>query len=194
MPQHIRTIIVPGWRDSGPGHWQTLWQAQLPDAERVVQDDWYTPRRADWVQALERLILSRPEPVVVVAHSLGCITTVHLGAEAVARVHGALLVAPADPERRGVLIDFAPVPAEPLPYRSLVVASNTDPYCPVRLAGAYARGWGSEFVRLQDAGHINVESGHGHWPLGWALLQSLRQEAQQAADAVALPVAAQAVA
>ena len=189
MPQHIRTIIVPGWRDSGPGHWQTLWQAQLPDAERVVQDDWYTPRRADWVQALERLILSRPEPVVVVAHSLGCITTVHLGAEAVARVHGALLVAPADPERRGVLIDFAPVPAEPLPYRSLVVASNTDPYCPVRLAGAYARGWGSEFVRLQDAGHINVESGHGHWPLGWALLQSLLHEAQEGMDASRLSAA-----
>ncbi|MDR3005979.1 MAG: alpha/beta fold hydrolase [Acidovorax sp.] len=194
MPQHIRTIIVPGWRDSGPGHWQSLWQAQLPDAERVLQEDWYTPRRADWVRALEQLILSRPEPVVVVAHSLGCITTVHLGAAAAAQVQGALLVAPADPERRGALADFAPVPAEPLPYRSLVVASNTDPYCPVRLAGAYARGWGSEFVRLQDAGHINVESGHGHWPLGWALLQSLRQEAQQAADVVALPAAAQAVA
>lgn len=192
MPQHIRTIIVPGWRDSGPGHWQSLWQAQLPDAERVQQDDWYTPRRADWVRALEQLILSRPEPVVVIAHSLGCITTVHLGVEAANQVQGALLVAPADPERRGVLVDFAPVPAEPLPYRSLVVASNTDPYCPVRLAGAYARGWGSEFIRLQDAGHINVESGHGNWPLGWALLQSLRQEAQLAADAVALsPGAAQ---
>lgn len=194
MPQHIRTIIVPGWRDSGPGHWQSLWQAQLPDAERVVQDDWDTPRRAEWVQALEQLILSRPEPVVVVAHSLGCITTVNLGVAAAAQVQGALLVAPADPERRGALIDFSPVPAEPLPYRSLVVASNTDPYCPVRLAGAYARGWGSEFVRLQDAGHINVESGHGHWLLGWALLQSLRQEAQQAADAVALPLGIKAMA
>ena len=53
------------------------------------------------------------------------------------------------------------------------MASSNDPYCPVRLAGAYARGWGSEFVRLPDAGHINIESGHGHWPLGMALLQSL---------------------
>ena len=56
MAQHTRIIIVPGWRDSGPGHWQTLWQEQLPQAERVVQDDWLTPRRDAWVQALERLI------------------------------------------------------------------------------------------------------------------------------------------
>jgi hypothetical protein len=55
----------------------------------------------------------------------------------------------------------------------VLVASSNDPYCPVRLAGAYARACGSEFVRLQDAGHINVESGHGEWPLGVALLQSL---------------------
>jgi predicted alpha/beta hydrolase family esterase len=84
-----------------------------------------------------------------------------------------LLVAPADPERRGVLADFAPVPYQSLPYRSIVVASSNDPYCPVRTAGAYARAWGSEFVRLQHAGHINVESGFGAWPLGLALLQSL---------------------
>ena len=182
MAQHTRIIIVPGWRDSGPGHWQTLWQEQLSQAERVVQDDWLTPRRDAWVQALERLILARPEPVVIAAHSLGCITTAHLGEEAAARVQGALLVAPADPERRGALADFAPVPYAQLPYRSILVASNTDPYCPVRLAGAYARAWGSEFVRLQNAGHINVESGHGHWPLGWGLLQSLLEDARVAAE------------
>lgn len=182
MAQHTRIIIVPGWRDSGPGHWQTLWQTQLPQAERVVQDDWLMPQRGAWVQALEQLILSRPEPVVIAAHSLGCITTAHLGDAAAARVQGALLVAPADPERRGALADFAPVPYAPLPYRSILVASNTDPFCPVRLAGAYARAWGSEFVRLQDAGHINVESGHGAWPLGWGLLQSLLEDARVAAQ------------
>jgi hypothetical protein len=26
---------------------------------------------------------------------------------------------------------------------------------------------------MQNAGHINIDSGHGEWPLGWALLQSL---------------------
>ena len=178
-------IIIPGWRDSGPGHWQSLWAEQIPGAVRVQQDDWITPSRKAWITSITQTILSQPGPVVVAAHSLGCIATTHLPPEAAARIQGALLVAPADPERRGVLADFAPVPYQALPYRSILVASNNDPYCPVRTAGAYARAWGSEFVRLQNAGHINIESGHGEWPLGLALLQSLTHEMDWAGQAPA---------
>ena len=182
-------IIVPGWRDSGPGHWQTLWADRLPQASRVVQDDWITPTRAAWVAQLEKTVLAQEQSVVIVAHSLGCIATTHMGPEAAAHVRGALLVAPADPERRAILSDFAPVPYAALPYRSILVASSNDPYCPIRLAGAYARAWGSEFVRMQNAGHINVESGHGEWPLGRALLQSLTEQGGGGAERPAPPVA-----
>jgi predicted alpha/beta hydrolase family esterase len=172
------TIVnVPGWRDSGPAHWQSLWSERLLGAVRVQQDDWVSPTRESWVRSIAQTILAQPGPVVVVAHSLGCIATTHLPADAVARIQGALLVAPADPERRAALADFAPVPYQKLPYRNVLVASSNDPYCPIRLAGAYARAWGSELVRLQEAGHINVESGHGEWPLGLALLHSLMGEA-----------------
>ena len=171
-------VIVPGWRDSAPAHWQSLWSDRLKGTVRVQQDNWVSPTRESWVRSIAQTILAQPGTVVVVAHSLGCIATTHLPAEAVARIQGALLVAPADPERRAALVDFAPVPCQKLPYRNVLVASNNDPYCPVRLAGAYARAWGSELVRLQDAGHINVESGHGEWPLGLALLQSLMGEAE----------------
>ncbi len=175
MSSQPTLVFVPGWRNSGPGHWQSLWAQQLPHAVRVEmqEDDWQRPKRGVWVQAIGRTILAQPGPVVVVAHSLGCIATTHLPSEVARRIEGALLVAPADPERRGVLADFAPVPYQALPYRSIVVASANDPYCPIRTAGAYARSWGSEVVRLQNAGHINVESGHGEWPLGLSLLQSL---------------------
>ena len=177
MNTHPRIVIVPGWRNSGPAHWQSLWARQLPGSERVAQDDWLVPHRQAWVGALEKQVLSDSRPVVLVAHSLGCITAVHMGEHAASRVRGALLVAPADPERRAQLIDFAPVPYAPLPYRSVLVASSNDPFCPIRRAGAYARAWGSELVRLQNAGHINVESGFGAWPLGLALLQSLLDDA-----------------
>lgn len=169
----LSIVIVPGWRDSGPGHWQSLWAERYAHTVRVVQDDWITPVRHAWVHTLSETILAQPGAVVVAAHSLGCIATTRLPAEAVQRIQGALLVAPADPERRAVLADFAPVPAKKLPYRSVLVASSNDPYCPVRLAGAYARAWGSEFVRIQEGGHLNIDSGHGEWPLGIALLQSL---------------------
>jgi len=175
-PAMANILIIPGWRDSPAGHWQSLWADQLPGAVRVQQDDWMTPSRSAWVASITRAILEQPGPVVVVAHSLGCIAATHLPPEATAHIAGALLVAPADPERRSVLADFAPVPYQPLPYRSVIVASSNDPFCPVRTAGAYARAWGSEFVRLQNAGHINLESGFGAWPLGLALLQSLTGE------------------
>ena len=173
MSQTPTILIVPGWRDSGPGHWQSLWAESVVGAVRVSQDNWISPTRSAWVGRIAETIQAQDGPVVLVAHSLGCIACTHLPPEVVARVHGVLLVAPADPERRAPLVDFAPVPYHTLPYRSVVVASSNDPYCPVRTAGAYARSWGSEFVRLQNAGHINIDSGFGAWPLGLALLQSL---------------------
>ena len=188
MANSLRIIIVPGWRDSGPGHWQSLWADRLAGAVRVVQDDWISPVRSAWVQSISQTILSQPGPVVIAAHSLGCIATTHLPPEAAARIQGALLVAPADPERRGALADFAPVPFQKLPYRNVLVASSNDPFCPVRLAGAYARAWGSEFVRIQDGGHINIDSGHGEWPLGLALLQSLAGEGGLALKPASQPV------
>jgi predicted alpha/beta hydrolase family esterase len=173
MSKKPTILIVPGWKNSGPDHWQSLWAESLVDAVRVQQDNWISPTRSAWVDRIAETVIAQDGPVVLVAHSLGCIASTHLPPEAVARIHGALLVAPADPERRAPLVDFAPVPYHTLPYRSVVVASSNDPYCSVRTAGAYARSWGSEFVRLQNAGHINTDSGLGEWPLGKALLQSL---------------------
>ena len=173
MSQTPTILIVPGWRDSGPGHWQSLWAESIEGTVRVSQDNWMSPTRSAWVGRIAETVLAQDGPVVLVAHSLGCIASTHLPPEAVARIQGALLVAPADPARRAPLVDFASVPYHTLPYRSVLVASSNDPYCPVRTAGAYARSWGSEFVRLQNAGHINIDSGFGAWPLGLALLQSL---------------------
>ena len=43
-----------------------------------MQDDWHTPTRSAWVARLEETVLEQPGPVVIVAHSLGCITTAHM--------------------------------------------------------------------------------------------------------------------
>lgn len=173
----VSVVIVPGWRNSGPGHWQSLWAARIAGAVRVEQEDWLQPHRSPWVASVEEAIAAAPHPVILVAHSLGCIASVHAveqqRSKAAGGIAGALFVAPADPERRALFEDFTPVPANPLPFASIVAASSNDPYCPIRMASAYAKSWGSTFVRVPSAGHINVESGHGEWPLGWALLGAL---------------------
>ena len=64
-------VIVPGWRDSGPGHWQSLWAEQLPGTVRVQQDDWITPTRKAWITAIGNTILEQPDPVVIAARGDG---------------------------------------------------------------------------------------------------------------------------
>jgi predicted alpha/beta hydrolase family esterase len=177
--RHAVPLIVPGWKDSGPDHWQSGWQLRL-GAERVRQASWDAPSRHSWVQGLLRAIAQIDRPVLLIAHSLGCITIAHWARTApgifLSRrvVRGALLVAPADVERTDAapaLRDFAPVPMRPLPFPATVVASDTDPYCSLGRATALASAWGATLHRLGDAGHINASSGHCTWADGLALLQ-----------------------
>jgi predicted alpha/beta hydrolase family esterase len=169
-------LIVPGLGGSGPGHWQSVWESELPDATRVAQADWNEPRRGPWIAAMRQGIAARPGAVVV-AHSLGCILLAHLLADDTeAPVAGALLVAPADVERPpapNCVRRFAPVPMKRLPFPSMVVASGNDPFATFARAGAFASAWGSELIDIGNAGHINVEAGFGPWPEGRTILDRL---------------------
>lgn len=80
--ESIRYLIVPGWQGSPEDHWQTHWQNSLPNSARVEQADWLTPRREDWVAALAEAIAADSTPVILIAHSLGCITVAHWAATA----------------------------------------------------------------------------------------------------------------
>ena len=174
----MTVLVLPGYGDSGPAHWQTLWE-QRYGYTRVAQADWLAPQRDDWVRTLEEAVRRASAPVILVAHSLGCILVAHWARRgSVARVAGALLVAPPDVDETQILIpeveSFAPVPTGRLPFRSIVVASTTDPYVTAVRARAMADGWGAAFVDAGDAGHVNAESNLGDWPDGHRLLDELR--------------------
>lgn len=174
-PENV--LILPGWQNSGPEHWQSRWET-LHGFRRVDQHDWMTPRRGDWIARLEDVILGSDGPVVLVAHSLGCILTAAWAqvSRSTTRVQGALLVAPGDPERdelRGVLPSWAPIVRDRLPFPSLLLGSHDDPYCSLAKAQSLADAWGSRFIDCGPCGHINAESGLGDWPDGLALLREL---------------------
>lgn len=174
----IETLIVPGLDGSGAGHWQRLWADRDPASDVVEQEDWATPVLSDWLHALEARIVEAPNSVIV-AHSLGCLLVAQLaGRPAASHVAGALLVAPPDMARlareRPDLADFAVASGERLPFASIFVASRNDPYMSWPRAEALAKEWGSALIDLGRAGHINVDSGHGHWPEGPILADGLR--------------------
>jgi predicted alpha/beta hydrolase family esterase len=145
---------------------------------RVDQHDWLRPRRGDWIARLEDVVLGCEGPVVLVAHSLGCILTAAWAqvSRSTARVHAALLVAPGDAEReelRGVLPSWSPIVRQRLPFPSVLVGSRNDPFCRFERAQGLASDWGAHLKDLGEAGHINAESGLGDWTAGHALLTDL---------------------
>jgi uncharacterized protein len=173
-------LILPGWQNSGPDHWQSRWET-LHGGVRVEQHDWMRPLRGDWIARLEDVLLSQTSPVVLVAHSLGCLLTAAWASHSrnTHWVKAALLVAPGDAEReelRPVLTSWAPVPLQRLPFPSVLLGSHNDPYCTLERAQTFAQAWGAEFVDYGACGHINTESGLGDWPAGFKILQQLLDE------------------
>ena len=154
-------LIVPGLRDSGPGHWQTWLEAKLPHTRRVRQTDWETPHLPDWADRVCQTLNETGGPAWIVAHSFGCLASVAASRLRPGLIRGALLVAPADPDR----FQIPPAAlAGILPFPSLVVASSNDPWVSAASARRWARAWGSDFIDAGPLGHINVDSGHGPWP------------------------------
>lgn len=195
-------LIVPGIDNSGPNHWQTHWEAKRENCRRVELGMWDAPHRNTWVNKLNLAIHRADRPVVLVAHSLGCITVAWWAEyEQPAFDHpvvGALLVAPPDVERPGLdprLACFGACPRNTLPFPSFLVASRNDPYCPFRTAMALARDWGSHFADIGELGHINADSNLGDWPEGERLLDRLLGEhaAPPIGRAARPPVGAEAV-
>lgn len=174
----MRLLLVPGGGNSGPDHWHTYWEAQDPCAERVVQADWETGRRVDWVAALDRSIQASDEPAVLAAHSLGAITAVHWAAAHHGPVIGAMLVGPADVEGEwvtpgSIYEGFQPIPMNPLPFPSLIVASTNDPYLSLKRAQEFASAWGSKLENVGALQHIGSECKLEGWPEGRRLLEQL---------------------
>jgi predicted alpha/beta hydrolase family esterase len=177
-PSNVLTL--PGWQGSGPRHWQSLWE-ERHGYKRVEQHDWQRPLRGDWIARLEEVLLSRDEPAVLVAHSLGCLLVAAWASHSrqLHRVKAALLVAPGDverPEMQSMLPSWLPIARNPLPFASVLVASRDDPYCRIERAEALARGWSAQFIDHGEAGHINADSHLGSWPEGHVLLQDLMKD------------------
>jgi uncharacterized protein len=171
-------LVIPGWNGSGAGHWQTLWEQKYTRFRRVEQRNWTRPAKSDWIAQLNVELDRVATPTFLVAHSLGCLAVAHWAATAGKKtdhIDGAFLVAPpwltASDRCPAQLMDFLPMPLRRLPFPSLLVASEDDPYLPIEIAVRLGTAWGAEFVDVGRQGHINVASGHGNWPIGEGLLR-----------------------
>ena len=184
-------LIVPGLRDHVAQHWQTLLADRWPQAHSVMpigRDNLSLEARID---GLETSIANLNAPVLLVAHSGGCVLVAHWVQQTTLadRVVGALLATPptfdrplppAYPPLEALdAAGWLPVPRRRLPFVSLVEASRNDPLGAFDAVCGLAQSWGSELIDLGEVGHLNPASGFGPWPMADTLLQRLRAAAAQ---------------
>lgn len=183
--QAPRLLVVPGLNDSGPVHWQTWLQSQYRDAERVVQRDWSDPQLERWAARIDATLEratgrshGEAPSFIAVAHSFGCLALArHLAQRPGSPVRAALFVAPADPDKFGVA---GLLPQQRLAVPSTVVASDTDPWMTAASSRRWAQRWGSAWLTLGDAGHINAEAGFGPLPLARRWVVAMGQQLERA--------------
>lgn len=163
-------VLVPGFKDSGPEHWQSLWQHASPVFQRITQRRWDNPDIELWIAAIQRLLLARGRPAVLIGHSLGALASSCLAADHHPLVAGLVLVAPAEPTRFEA---EERVPKASLGVPARLIASHNDPVMRFNRAEHWSRIWGADLIDLGDAGHINAEAGFGPWSHGLDIVVDL---------------------
>jgi len=167
--QDVRLLILPGLHGSGPDHWQSWLEASYPGAVRLAMTDWSLADADHWAAHIDlTLAQHRAGGWIAVAHSFGCLALARYAARGGRAVQGALMVAPANPDRFQIderLVDAA------LPFPSTLVTSENDPWMSSADAQYFGMRWGSQIVGAGEAGHINPAAGYGPWPLGRQLVE-----------------------
>lgn len=170
-------LIIPGLGNSGPEHWQTFFEQSGHNFLRIEQEEWDEPDCSDWTARINKIASQfDPAQTILIGHSLGCVAIAHWASSYQTKIKAALLVAPSDIESPVYTFNatgFTPIPLQKILFPTLVIASENDQWVSLDRAKFFADHWGSEFMSIGAAGHINVASGYGKWDGGLALLQTL---------------------
>ncbi|PZF92918.1 alpha/beta hydrolase [Micromonospora deserti] len=176
MGEVTRHLLVPGRGIPRPEHWLRRWADAHPTYRWAPEPPGPPLVLRDRVRALHGAVCESDEPAVLIAHSAGCITTAVWAANHVGPVRAALLVTPpyvdgAEPDDPSDIPWV--VPRRRLPFRTVLVASRTDPYTSLAQFERFAEDWGAELVDAGDVGHLDTASGFGPWPEGERLVSEL---------------------
>ena len=174
-----RFLVLHGWQSRRPPehwHWQLVEELraageqvlypQLPNTDGPSLTEWSALLRAELAQlgSGERIVVAHSLSVPLWLHTSTMITPEE-------RVDRVLLVSPPSPAvlaPHAEVLEFARVrPDRAALARAAVstrvVASDGDPFSPEGPAAALT-GLDLDTDFLSGAGHINPDSGYGHWP------------------------------
>lgn len=177
-----RILIIHGWGNERPvGHWHRLLATQLrkqghivtypqlPDTELPSLDKWLAVLKVE----LDMLRDAGDGELIVIAHSLGCLTWLHIAQSGILRERAGrvLLVAAADPDLCGEVPSFqldlnstqVKAAAHSAALMTLFVGSDSDPWQPRGVENTFAKPLDLPFKVIFGAGHFAIEEGWTPW-------------------------------
>lgn len=169
-----KVLLLHGWGGSDFPHWQSHLASELAKNYGKVSflhfSDVDTPKLDLWLSELKQE-LQDFKPEIVICHSLANTLWFHLcNNESIEPIQKLYLVAPPSiscqvPE----LSEFFPLqtPKNLFAKEALLITSTNDPYLTVEEAKSLQKSLKIKMKTLENAGHINAESGFGEWP--WML-------------------------
>jgi predicted alpha/beta hydrolase family esterase len=174
--QNIPVVIVPGLRNSDERHWQSAWQNLLPGSQRIEVADWHIAELEKWRNAILKTLTSLEQPALLIAHSFGSLASASIAHDYPSLVRGALLVAPAAPQKFGI---EAKLPQSEIARPLHLIGSDSDPWLGEQQAEQLAKDWGAAYHRTIGKGHINSESQLGVWSEGLIQLEKFLNTIEQ---------------
>lgn len=167
-----KVLLLHGWGGSDFPHWQSWLASEIAKDYGSVSflnfSDFDFPVLEAWKRELKEELLTF-KPDIVICHSLANTLWFHISDE-IDAIEKLYLVAPPSftcniPE----IQSFFPmrIPKKTSAKKSILIGSTNDPYMKVSELKELQKSLNIEMVVLENAGHINAESGYGKWP--WIL-------------------------
>ena len=166
-----KVLLLHGWGGSDNPHWQSWLAGEIAKDYGCVSflefSNYDFPVLDTWRKELKEHLESF-KPDIVICHSLANILWFHLcnDKDINTTVKKLFLVAP--PSLNSEIDEvktFFPLtpPTDLYADEALLITSTNDPYLTVKEAQELKEALGIEMEMLQDAGHINADSGFGEW-------------------------------
>ena len=169
-----KILLLHGWGGSDFPHWQSWLAGELAKDYRTVSflkfSDFDFPDLGVWKKELKDELESF-KPDIVICHSLANTLWFHLCADSdISEIDKLYLVAP--PSFNCAVEEiksFFPLnlPTNTMAKETLLISSTNDPYMTIDEAKELQKSLNIKMIVLDNAGHINTDSGYGKWP--WIL-------------------------
>ncbi|MBN2815173.1 MAG: alpha/beta hydrolase [Campylobacterales bacterium] len=169
-----KILLLHGWGGSDFPHWQSWLAGELAKEYGEVKflrfSNYDTPKLSVWMLELQNALMEFT-PDIVICHSLANTLWFHLCIQSSIReIEKLYLVAPPRVSCEiEELSEFFPaaIPQKLCAKESLLIVSTNDPYMSLTEAQELQQKLNIEMKVLENAGHINSDSGFGEWP--WML-------------------------